>query len=216
MCVRRDRRKPRAGVLRKIPQNRVFSVLTEPAFVYIAGGFCYKSGVGLFIIVYLTAVALAALTVGWAASLAKKSGQRLFRSFFYFVVVNDLFALLDILFRYLPSRVGSPAGGVGSMVAGFLVFPLMAAFSVLVIDFMLALDGRPFPGPLKKICAGYWGLLFLGFLVAEFRQIDVDEVREHLHRVVRDPGDGEEEDGGEAAEEGQDLGRQVDLELGMG
>jgi DNA-binding CsgD family transcriptional regulator len=127
--------------------------------------------VGLFIPVYLTAVALAALTVGWAASLAKKSGQRLYRVFFYFVIVNDLVALLDILFRYLPTRVGSSTGGVGSMMAGFLIFPLMAGFSILLIDVLLALAGLRFPPLLKKACAAYWGLLFVGFLAAEYRQI---------------------------------------------
>jgi DNA-binding CsgD family transcriptional regulator len=63
------------------------------------------------------------------------------------------------------------------MVSGFLAFPLMAAFSFLVVDFLLALVGRPFPKLLKKIYAGYWGLLFLGFLAAEFRQIVDKDLR---------------------------------------
>lgn len=125
---------------------------------------------GLFFPVYLAAVALAALTIVWAASLAKKSDQRLYRVFFYFVLVNDLVSLIDILFRFLPARIGSPAGGVGLM-SGFLVFPLMAAFSILIIDFELALAGLPFSKLLKKACFGYWGLLFIGFLSAEFQWI---------------------------------------------
>jgi len=127
--------------------------------------------VGLFIPVYLIAVALAALTIGWAASLAKKSGQRLYQVFFYFVMVNDLVSLTDILFRFLPARISSSPGGIGSTMAGFLVFPLMAAFSVLVIDFQLAIAELPFPKLLKKICIGYWCFLFIGFLAAEFRWI---------------------------------------------
>jgi len=124
----------------------------------------------LFIPVYLIAIALTGLTVGWAASLAKKSGQRLHRIFFYFVLVNDLVCLIDVLFRFLPMRVDSLSGGFESML-GFLTFPLMAAFTYLCLDYQFALAGLPFPGILRKIWAGYWGLLFLGFLAAEFQQI---------------------------------------------
>lgn len=131
---------------------------------------------GLFIPIYLAAVALAALTIGWAASLAKKSGQRLFQAFFYLVIVNDLVSLLEILFRFLPTRIGTPAGGVGSLMAGFLNFPLMAAFSILIIEFQLALADIPFSRLLKRICAVYWGLLFIGFLIAEFRLIAYKDV----------------------------------------
>ena len=148
-----------------------------PTSFYSLWGFCYKNGVGLFIPVYLIAVALAGLTIGWAASLAKKSGQRLYQVFFYFVIVNDLVGLTDILFRFLPTRIGSSPTGVGSLMAGFLVFPLMAAFSTLIIDFELALAGLPFPKRLKQICAGYWGLLFIGFLTAEFQFIAHRDVR---------------------------------------
>jgi len=125
----------------------------------------------MFIPVYLAAVALAALTIGWAASLAKKSGQRLYQAFFYLVIVNDLVSLLEILFRFLPDRIGAATGGAGSLMAGFLNFPLMAAFSILVIEFQMALADIPFPRLLKRISAVYWGLLFIGFLVAEFQQI---------------------------------------------
>jgi DNA-binding CsgD family transcriptional regulator len=133
--------------------------------------------VGLFIPVYLIAIGLTAVTIVWAASLAKKSGQRLHQVFFFFVTVNDLVGLTDVLFRFLPARVASSPGGFGPMMSGFLVFPLMAAFSFLVVDFQLALAGLPFPKLLKKIYTGYWGLLFLGFLAAEFRHI--------VHRDVR-------------------------------
>lgn len=155
-------------------------VATRPSragLVYRGRGFCYISGVGLFFTVYLVAVTLTALTVGWAASLAKKSGQRLHQVFFFFVLVNDLVCLAEVLLRFLPARAGSPAGGIGPMISGFLTFPLMAAFSFLVVDFLLALAGRPFPGLLKKIYAVYWGLLFFGFLVAEFRQIVDKDMR---------------------------------------
>jgi DNA-binding CsgD family transcriptional regulator len=133
--------------------------------------------VGLFISVYLIAVVLTALTVGWAASLARKSGQRLHQIFFFFVMVNVLVGLTDVLFRFLPARVASSPGGLGPMMSGFLVFPLMAAFSFLVVDFQLALAGLPFPKLLKKTYAGYWGLLFLGFLAAEFQHIVHKDIR---------------------------------------
>ena len=132
---------------------------------------------GLFIPLYLAAVTLAVLTVGWAASLAKKSGQRLYRVFFYVVIVNDLVCVIDILFQFLPTRIGSSMSGSGSLMSGFLAFPLMAVFSVLVIDFQLALAELPFPKLLKRACLGYWGLLFIGFLSAEFRLIAYRDLR---------------------------------------
>jgi DNA-binding CsgD family transcriptional regulator len=156
------------------------TVATRPAlagFVYRGRAFCYTNGMGLFLLVYLFAIALTALTIVWAASLARKSGQRLHQVFFFFVIVNDLVSLADLLFRFLPARLGSPAGGLGPTISGFLVFPLMAAFSLLVVDFLLALAGRLFPKLLKKIYAAYWGLLFLGFLAAEFRHIVDKDMR---------------------------------------
>ena len=155
----------------------------SPGFVYRDRGFCYTVGVGVFIPVYLAAVALTVLTVGWAASLAKKSGQRLYWIFFAFVIVNDLVSLTEVLFRFLPTTIGTSAGGIGSMMPGFLVFPLMAAFSVLVIDFQLALAGIRFPKLLKRICIGYWGLLFIGFLIAQFRLI-ADQDPGLTHRLM--------------------------------
>jgi DNA-binding CsgD family transcriptional regulator len=128
---------------------------------------------GLFIPAYLAAVSLTALTVGWSAALARKSGQRLAVLFFFFVVVNDLAGLSDILFRLLPTRVA----GAGPAVAGFLTFPLMAAFSYLAIDFELALVGQMIPKLLRRIFFGYWGLLFAGFLLAEYRHLVLKDLR---------------------------------------
>jgi len=133
--------------------------------------------VNLIIPVYLAAIALAALAVGWAASLARKSGERLYRVYFYFVIVNVLVGLTGILFRYLPARIDSSGAGLGSTMAGFLNFPLMAAFSFLVIDLQLSLADRPFPKLLKNICLGYWALLFVGFLAAEFRSMAHKDMR---------------------------------------
>jgi DNA-binding CsgD family transcriptional regulator len=126
--------------------------------------------VELFIPVYLTAIVLTAVTTGWAAALAKKSGQRLHQVFFFFVIVNNLVCLAEVLFHYLPSRIETASGDGGPM-TGFLVFPLMAAFTFLFIDFHFSLAGLPFPRILKRIWIGYWGLLFIGFLAAEFQQI---------------------------------------------
>lgn len=131
----------------------------------------------LIIPVYLAAIALAALAVGWAASLARKSGERPYRVYFYFVIVNVLVGLTGILFRYLPARIDSSAAGLGSTMAGFLIFPLMAAFSFLVVDLQLSVADREFPKLLKQIYAGYWGLLFIGFLAAEFRWMAHKDMR---------------------------------------
>jgi DNA-binding CsgD family transcriptional regulator len=132
---------------------------------------------GLFMIVYFLAVALMALTVAWAGSLAHKSGQRMYRAFFYLIIINDLACLSDILFQVLPAQAGTAAGRFGAMMSGFLEFPVMAAFSILAVDFMLALAELPFPKLLKKIFIAYWGLLFLGFLAAEFRHFVYQDMR---------------------------------------
>jgi DNA-binding CsgD family transcriptional regulator len=133
--------------------------------------------VGIFIPVYFFAIALTALTVGWAASLAKKSGQRPFLAFFYFVIVNDLVGLSDVLLHLFPVWVGSKSGGLGLLLSGFVVFPLLAAFSFFVVDFQLALVDVPFPKFLKRTYALFWGFLFLGFLAAEFMQIANKDAR---------------------------------------
>jgi DNA-binding CsgD family transcriptional regulator len=130
-----------------------------------------------FIPAYVAMIALTALTIGWAAVLARKSGGRTHQVFLFFVVVNDLAGLSDILFRFFPARLGAAIGGPTPAISGFLVFPVMAAFSYLVIAWLLALGDVPFPGTLKKIFVGYWGLLFFGFLAAEFRQIGYRDPR---------------------------------------
>jgi DNA-binding CsgD family transcriptional regulator len=68
-------------------------------------------------------------------------------------------------------------GGVGPLFSGFLIFPLMAAFSYLTIAYLLELAGLSFPKLLKKIYAVYWGLLFCGFLIAEFRHLVDKDLR---------------------------------------
>jgi len=126
--------------------------------------------VEIFIPVYIVSIALTAVTVFWAAALSKNSGQRLHRAFFFFVILNDSVCLADVLFQYLPNRVAGAGSGSGA-IAGFLVFPLLAAFTYLVLEFQFALAGMPFPAILRKAWIAFWGLLFVGFLAAEFRQI---------------------------------------------
>ncbi len=132
---------------------------------------------GYFIPAYFVAILLTVLTVGWAASLAKKSGHRLHRVFLYFVIVNDLISLSEVLFQLFPAWVGFRPGSVGLHLSGFMVFPLLAAFSFFVVDFQLALVDMPFPKLLKKVYVGFWGLLFIGFLAAEFQQIANADMR---------------------------------------
>lgn len=135
----------------------------------------------LFIPVYLAAIALTALSTAWAAALSKKSGQRLHRAFFFFVIINNLVSLIDVLFKYLPSRMESATGSPGPL-AGFLVFPLMAAFTYFLLDFQFALGGIPFRRVWKRVWIAYWGLLFAGFLAAEFQQIVNQDMR--LTRIL--------------------------------
>jgi len=133
--------------------------------------------VSAFIIAYSLAVALSVLTVGWAASLARTGGGRLYQAFLYFVLLNDLVVLTDILFHLFPAWVGPRSGSLVPVLSGFMVFPLLAAFSFFVVDLMLALISLPVPGPLKKAFAAFWGLLFLGFLAAEFQSISHSDFR---------------------------------------
>ena len=86
---------------------------------------------------------------------------------------NDLAGLADIFFHLLPARIG----GVVPVISGFLTFPLMAGFSYLAVNLQLALLDKPFPRLLKRSFLGFWGLLFTGFLVAEFRLIVLKDFR---------------------------------------
>ena len=131
----------------------------------------------LFIVLYILSIAFVALTIGWAALLARKSGRRIHQVFFFLVLVNDMVGLSEVLFRFLPARVGPSPGGSASLIGGFLNFPLMAAFSYLALDFLTSLAGKPFPKSLKLSYGGYWGLLFLGFLAAQVRMIGYRDTR---------------------------------------
>ena len=131
----------------------------------------------VFISAYLAAVSLAGLTLGLVFILAKKDTGRRFQNFLFFVIVNDLVSLSDILFRFRPPSGEAWMGGGSARMAGFLTFPLMGAFSYLVVAALLELAGRPFPKALKKAYAAYWGLLFVGFLAAEFRSLTYKDDR---------------------------------------
>ena len=97
--------------------------------------------------------------------------------FLLLVIVNELTCLAEMLLRLFPARLGPTGGGGALPLSGFLAFPLMAAFSYLVIDWLLTLAGLPFPRALKRIVVAYWGLLFLGFLWAEFRHLEYEDLR---------------------------------------
>ncbi len=132
---------------------------------------------GLFIGVYVAAIALALLTTGWAWSLGSRSGRRLHRAFFFYVLVNDLVGLADLLFRLLPGRAASEPGSAGPSASGFIVFPLLAAFSVITLEFLGELAGRPLARPWRLALAGYWALFFLGFLSAEVLRFGRSDAR---------------------------------------
>jgi DNA-binding CsgD family transcriptional regulator len=131
----------------------------------------------LLILAYVAAIVLTALGVGLATSLARRSGQRVHQVFLFLVIVNDLSSLAEILLKLFPARLGSAGPRGASLLSGFIAFPLMAAFSYLVIDWLLTLASQPFPKAVKRIVAAYWGLLFVGFLAAEFRQLEYQDLR---------------------------------------
>lgn len=136
----------------------------------------------VFIVAYLAAILLTALTVGPAVSLARASRQRHHQVFVFLVIVNDAVCLSEALLKAFPARPGSVAAEA-SAASGFVAFPLMAVFSYLLLDWFLALVGTRVPRALKWTCAVFWGLLFLGFLVAQFQYLNGRDLR--LERLLK-------------------------------
>jgi DNA-binding CsgD family transcriptional regulator len=131
----------------------------------------------VFIFAYLAAVVLAALTIGGAFFLVRKDRRRRHQALLLFVIVNDLVSLADILFRYRPASAGPWMGGGAARLEGFLTFPLMGLFSVLAVAALFELADRAFPKALKNAFLAYWGLLFAGFLAAEYRSLAFQDER---------------------------------------
>lgn len=121
---------------------------------------------------YAAALLLAGLTIGIALRIARRTGERHFWAYLLFIITNSLVGLLDLVFRYLPERVAQPPHSASpvllDMLMGFLVFPLMAACTFAFMVFFLGLAGSRLPDLLKRVYWVYWGLLFIGFLAAEF------------------------------------------------
>jgi DNA-binding CsgD family transcriptional regulator len=131
---------------------------------------------GAYLLAYLAAVGLTALTVGLAVSLARASRQRHHQVFLLLVVVNDLVSLSEALLKALPARPG-PAVADAAFAAGFVAFPLMAAFCYLALDWFLGLVATPVPGAWKHVFAWFWGLLFVGFLVSQSQYFEHRDIR---------------------------------------
>jgi DNA-binding CsgD family transcriptional regulator len=129
-----------------------------------------------FATIYVLTLLLAALGVGLALSLARASRQRLHQLLLSLVIVSDVVVLFEVLLRLLPPRLGALAVDAGNL-SGFVAFPLMAVYCYLLVDWFLGLVGVPVPRRLRIAFALYWGLLFVGFVVAQSRYLGAHDLR---------------------------------------
>jgi DNA-binding CsgD family transcriptional regulator/FtsH-binding integral membrane protein len=103
---------------------------------------------------YVAGLVLAALSIVLAFRLSRTPGRKYLQAFFFFVVVNEIMPLTDIIFRYLPSAV--------------ILVPAMALLCYAFIVFFLGLVRTGLSAFWKRIYWGSWGLFLAAAIVAEF------------------------------------------------
>jgi DNA-binding CsgD family transcriptional regulator len=125
---------------------------------------------------YVASVLLTGLTVAMALHVARRTGQKHYWAYLLFIIVNNLMAALDLVFRHFAARVAQPSLSalpvLLDMLMGFLVFPLMAVCTFAFVVFLLGLAGSGVPRLLTRVYWTYWGILFIGFILAEYRYFD--------------------------------------------
>ncbi len=123
------------------------------------------------IIAYVAAILAAGLTTGFALRIARVSGQKHFWAYLLFILTANIVCLLDLVFRsfiwQFPGFSLSITMEKMDMLMGFLMVPLVAAFTVSFAAFVIGLVGRKAPIFLQRIYGVYWILLFVGFMAAE-------------------------------------------------
>ncbi len=120
---------------------------------------------------YVAAILAAVLTTGFGLRIARLSGQKHFWAYLLFIITANIVCLLDLVFRsfvwQFPSFSLSITMEKMDMLIGFLMVPLVAAFTVSFAAFVIGLVGRKAPVSLQRIYGIFWILLFVGFVAAE-------------------------------------------------
>lgn len=123
------------------------------------------------IIAYLAAILAAGVTIGLALRIARISARRHFWTYLLFILTANIVCLLDLVFRSFLWQITGFTSSITpqrmDMLMGFLMVPLMAAFTVLFAAFIIGLVGRRAPVILQRIYGIFWVLLFIGFVAAE-------------------------------------------------
>jgi DNA-binding CsgD family transcriptional regulator len=124
----------------------------------------------LQVFAYVASVLLTVVSIGAAWYLYRISGVKHFWNYLFFILCNNLVCFLDLVFRYFPAHVESLSLSMRSldMLSGLLIVPLMAACVYFGVSFFIGITGDLVPGFFKVIYGIFWGLLFLGFVAAEF------------------------------------------------
>lgn len=142
------------------------------ARVYISLADCYKDSVNTAqIIAYVVAILATGVTIVLALRIARISGQKHFWAYLLFILTANIVCLLDLVFRSFLWQISGFSSSITpqelDMLLGFLMVPLVAAFTILFAAFIIGLVGRRAPVFLQRIYGIFWGLLFIGFVAAE-------------------------------------------------
>lgn len=120
---------------------------------------------------YVAAILAAGVTLILALRIARISGQKHFWAYLLFILTANIVCLLDLVFRSFLWQVSGFSASITpmkmDMLMGFLMVPLVIAFTVLFAAFIIGLVGRRVPVFLQRIYGIFWVLLFIGFMAAE-------------------------------------------------
>jgi len=141
--------------------------------VYNFNKACYKEIMdNIQAFAYVISILLTGLTIGAAWYLYRTTGLKHFWNYLFFILCNNLVCFLDLVFRYFPSQVESLSLTLSmrslDMLSGLLIVPLMAACVYFGVLFFIGISGDNVPALFKAIYGIFWGILFFGFVAAEF------------------------------------------------
>ncbi len=125
---------------------------------------------------YVAAILAAGLTTAVALRIARRSEQRHYWAYLLFILTTNIVCLLDLVFRSFiwkfPGISLSITVEKMDMLMGFLIVPLVAAFTISFAAFVIGIVGRKAPASLQRIYGVFWILLFCGFVAAEITYFD--------------------------------------------
>ena len=123
------------------------------------------------IIAYVAAILGVSVTLALALRIARISAQRHYWAYLLFILTANIVCLLDLVFRGFLWQISGVTSSITSekmdMLMGFLMVPLVAAFTILFAVFIVGLVDQRIPVSLQRIYGIFWGLLFFGFVAAE-------------------------------------------------